>query len=276
MKKIRNCPFGYQMKNGIYIVVPEEKTLIQQLFEGYLNGASLKQLSDLAQQTGLKFRENTVTWNKNMISRILDNKQYWDGKKYPPILTQDIAMKVGKIKQSKASPKSEIPFIQKRMTCLKCGAPLQRNSKKTPKIYWDCKVCGIRFGPLSNDELLYIVTAKFLEICQNPQMIEPNPLMDNSLSIQAARLTNEINQMLVQREVDTNKALSLILECAAEKYRTCSIKESDHLTIKLKTLFQEHRNDEKLDRELFEQTMKQVILQPGGSVQFRLMNDKII
>lgn len=107
-------------------------------------------------------------------------------------------------------------------------------------------------------------------------MIEPNPLMDNSLSIQAARLTNEINQMLVQREVDTNKALSLILECAAEKYKTCSIKESDHLTIKLKTLFQEHRNDEKLDRELFEQTMKQVILQPGGSVQFRLMNDKII
>ena len=105
------------MKNGIYIVVPEETTLIQQLFEGYLNGASLKQLSDLAQQTGLKFRENTVTWNKNMISRILDNKQYWDGKKYTPILNQDIAMKVGKIKQAKASPKSEIPCIQKRMTC---------------------------------------------------------------------------------------------------------------------------------------------------------------
>lgn len=95
----------------------------------------------------------------------------------------------------------------------------KETAKKTPKIYWDCKGCGIRFGPLSNDELLYIVTAKFLEICQNPQMIEPNPLMDNSLSIQAARLTNEINQMLVQREVDTNKALSLILECAAESIR---------------------------------------------------------
>ena len=66
------------MKNGIYIVIPEEKTLIQELFEGYLNEASLKQLSDFAQQTGLKFRENTATWNKNMISRILDNKRYWD------------------------------------------------------------------------------------------------------------------------------------------------------------------------------------------------------
>ena len=82
--------------------------------------------------------------------------------------------------------------------------------------------------------------------------------------------------MLNQREVDANKTLSLILECAAEKYKTCSIKKSDHLTIKLKTLFQEHSNDEKLDRELFEQTVKQVILQPDGSVQFRLLNDKII
>lgn len=89
-------------------------------------------------------------------------------------------------------------------------------------------------------------------------------------------MKNEINQMLDQREVDTNKVLSLILECAAEKYKTCSIKESDHLTIKIKTLFQEHSNDEKLNRELFEQTVKQVILQPGGSVQFWLLNRKII
>ena len=92
MKKIRNCPFGYQMQNGVYIVVPEEKILIQNLFMGYLNGASLNQLSDIAEQTGLKFRENATSWNKNMVSRILDNKRYWDGEKYPPILTQDIAM----------------------------------------------------------------------------------------------------------------------------------------------------------------------------------------
>ena len=69
MKKIRNCPFGYQMQNGVYIVVPEEKILIQNLFMGYLNGASLNQLSDIAKQTGLKFRENATSWNKNKIGR---------------------------------------------------------------------------------------------------------------------------------------------------------------------------------------------------------------
>ena len=54
------------------------------------------------------------------------------------------------------------------------------------------------------------------------------------------------------------------------------IKESDHLTIKIKALFQEHSNDEELNRELFEQTVKQVILQPDGSIKFQLLNGKIV
>lgn len=276
MKKIRNCPFGYQMKSGVYIIVPEEKILIQDLFMSYLNGASLNQLSDMAEQTGLKFRENAASWNKNMISRILDNKRYWDEEKYPPILTQDIAMRVANLKKSKASPKSEIPFIRKRMTCPLCQKVLQRNGKKPPRVYWDCKGCQNRFGPITDTELLQEVTEKLLAICRNPQVAEPDQQPTNSLSIQAARLTNEINQLLDQREVDTDKLLSLILECATEKYKTCSIKESDHLTIKIKTLFQEHGNDEGLDRELFEQTVKQVILQLDGSVQFQLLNGKTV
>lgn len=276
MKKIRNCPFGYQMKNGVYIVVPKEESLIQDLFMSYLNGASLNQLSDIAEQTGLKFRENATSWNKNMVSRILDNKRYWDGEKYPPILTQDIAKRVANLKKSKAAPKSEIPFIRKRMTCPYCGDVLQRNSKKSPRVYWDCKGCQNRFGPISDNELQQAVTEKLLSICRNPQVAEPERSTNNSLSIQAARLTNEINQLLDQREVDTDRLLPLILECAAEKYKTCGIKESDHLTIKIKALFQEHSNDEKLDRKLFEQTVKLVILQPDSSIKFQLLNGKIV
>ncbi len=276
MKKIRSCPFGYQMENGKYKIISEEGGLVQELFNRYLDGASLKELASIAEQTGLKFRGNATCWNKNMISRMLDDERYWNEKGFPSIINQKIAAQVASLKRSKSLPKSAIPFIQKRMTCSKCGAVLQRNSKKTPKIYWDCKGCCVRFGPLANDELLYTVTAKFLAVCQEPQMPEPNQQPGDSLSIQAARLTNEINQMLDQREVDPNRLLPLILECAAEKYKTCRIRESDHLTIKIKALFQEHGYDEKLDRELFEQTVKQVILQPDGSVQLRLLNNKII
>ena len=86
----------------------------------------------------------------------------------------------------------------------------------------------------------------------------------------------KINQAMNQREVNPNELLPLIFECAAEKYKTCSIKEADHLTITLKALFQAHSNDTTLDRELFERAVKQVILQPDASVQLRLLNDIVV
>lgn len=51
------------MENGTYTVVPEERCLIEQIFTRYLDGASLQQLSIMAEETGLKFRENASSWN---------------------------------------------------------------------------------------------------------------------------------------------------------------------------------------------------------------------
>ena len=53
---------------------------------------------------------------------------------------------------------------------------------------------------------------------------------DNKLSLKVTRLTREIEQTLNQRQVEPGKALSLILECAAEKYRVCQMGRLDHRT----------------------------------------------
>lgn len=276
MKKKRYFPFGYHMTDGAMEIVPEESVLIQNIFHSYLAGASLQQLAESAEQTGLRYRQNTNGWNKNMISRILDDERYWNGNGFPPVISKELATRIAKLKACKASPKSPIQLFQKTIFCPHCDSRLIRNSKSLPRILWECGKCNIQIGPITDNELLQSITEKLLAVCRNPQMTEPAQSTNNSLSIQAARLTNEINQLLDQREVDTDRLLSLILECAAEKYKTCSIKESDHLTIKLKTLFQEHSNDEELNRELFEQTVKQVILQPDGSIKFQLLNGKIV
>ena len=166
--------------------------------------------------------------------------------------------------------------VEHGKTCPYCGSRLKRNGKKPHRTFWDCKCCQQRLGPIPDDTLLQVVTERFLAVCLNPHMVEPAKKSAESLSIQAARLTNEINQAMNQREVDPNELLPLILECAAEKYKTCSIKEADHLTITLKALFQAHSNDKILDRELFERAVKQVILHPDASVQLRLLNDIVV
>lgn len=276
MKKNRYFPFGYRMAGGQIEIDPEESALLQHLFESYLKGASLIKLADMAETTGIKFRENADHWNKNMIARMLDDARYWEGNNFPPIVTMKTGAAVAAMRKQKATSQCPIPFIRKKLVCCDCGEDVSRNSKNFPRIHWDCKQCGRRFGPLSDIELLQAVTEKLLAICQNPQTAEPEQSTSDSLSMQAARLTNEINQALNQREVDPQRLLPLILECAAEKYKTCRIKESDHITMKMAALFQEHRDDKKLDRDLFEQTVEQVVLQPDGTVQLRLLNGKVL
>ena len=41
MKKKRYFPFGYRMAGGQIEIVPEESSLLQNLFDNYLKGASL-------------------------------------------------------------------------------------------------------------------------------------------------------------------------------------------------------------------------------------------
>lgn len=264
------------MTAGELEIVPAERALLQEIFCSYLKGISLQRLAEMAEQTGLPFRENAAHWNKNMIARILDDRRYWDGDSFPPIVNKEVGSAIASMRKQKATAQCPIRFLQKRLVCCICGTSVSRNSKNFPRIYWDCKKCGNRFGSITDSELLAAVAKKLLTICQEPQLVESESGAEPSLSLQAARLTNEINQMLNQREVEPDRLLPLILECAVEKYRTCRIRESDHVTLRLLTLFQEHTEDKELDRELFEQTVQQVILQTDGSIRLRLVNDKVI
>lgn len=210
-----------------------------------------------------------------MIARMLDDERYWNSDDYPSIISKETGSAVISMRKQRATAQSSIVFIQKKLVCSNCGSSLYRTAQRAPRVRWDCRDCGKRIGT-TDSNLLQAVTNKLLAICRTPQSVEQITIPCNSLSMQAARLTNEINQMLNQREDHTNELLSLILECAAEKYKTCCVKESDHLTIKIKTLFQDHGNDLELDQNLFDQTVKQVILQSDSSVQFLLLNGKTV
>lgn len=276
MKKIRYLPFGYHMNEGKIEPAPEESNLLRAIFDGYLAGMSLQNLADMAQRTGIRFRENANGWNKNMIARMLDDDRYWKNDCFPPLISRDAGLAAAAMRKEKATESCPIRFLQKKLICGGCGEKLSRNSKNTPRIRWDCPSCATRVGPLTDEDLMQTVTAQFLALCQNPEMAEPTRNSGDSLSIEAARLTNEINQELNLREVDPDKLLALILQCAAEKYNACQIQESDYRTIRIQTLLRELPSRKTLDQELFEQTVEKVILYPSKEVGLRLVNGKVI
>ena len=275
MKKKRCLLFGYQMRNGEIIVIPEESELVQKIFLEYLKGKSLQQLADMAQKTSLFYRETSTEWNKNMIARILDNPKYAGDSRFPSIIDIETFHTVLSAREKKAPDPCGILFISRKMICCYCGSKLKRNSKNTPRIRWDCSECGNRFGPLSDMELIDSVEKKFLLLCRNPESTEPEQIPDNKVSMKVVRLTNEIDRSLNEREVDPDRVLSLILECAAERYNCCQISGSEPETMKIRELL-ENLDGDKFNPRMFSQIVEQVIPQSDGSVKFRLVNQKII
>lgn len=275
MKKKRYYPFGYRIVHGKEEIVEEEAILLHDIASRYLKGWSLLRLAQFAEQSGIKYSDCANGWNKNMIARILDDRRYWDDELYPPIFSIELGQQIVSMRKYKATPPCSIYFGQK-IICGSCKTRLMRDSSNSPRIRWDCKNCRARFGPVTDPKLLEMVTEKFLAVCRQPQLAEPEITTRKKLSINAARMTNEINQMLDQRQVDSARLTKLILECAAEKYRTCQVAGHSHETLRILELLKNHAEDEKLDRNLFEQCVERVIFQDSSSVQLQLINKKTI
>ncbi len=272
MKKIRYLPFGYRIANGNYEIVQEERQLVRQIFSQYLEGSSLLQLAEMAQRSGIPYRENAARWNKNMIARMLDDTRYWQDHRLPPLVDGETTAAVTQLRRKKATPPCPIQAVRSKLICCDCGGALLRVSKNAPRIRWDCKTCGRRFGPVTDRELLAAIQVRLEALCQEPSLAEIPHLQQPALSMEAMRLTHEIQHALIEREVDTTQVLGLIHQCAAEKYKACTLGGSDHITINLKRLLEKPPPWE----ELLERTVRKIVLQPECDVHLQLVNGTIV
>lgn len=86
MLKNRNIPFGYCITNGEYTVNDTEAEAIRQIFARYIGGDSLK---TIAAQITVPYNTGKAVWNKNMVSRVLENRRYFGENGYPSIISRE-------------------------------------------------------------------------------------------------------------------------------------------------------------------------------------------
>ncbi len=84
MLKNRSIPFGYCVINGKYALNIHESEAVQKIFSDYIGGKSLK---TIAVEMQIPYNANKTTWNKNMVSRVLENIKYIGENGYPQIVT---------------------------------------------------------------------------------------------------------------------------------------------------------------------------------------------
>lgn len=123
----RKQPFDYRMTLGEITIQPEEAELVRFIFQGYSTGATLGELTKALCRQEIPYYEGR-TWNKNMVSRILEDGRYVGEKGYPALIEPEQLYAAAEKRTARARPPQKTP-AQKALRRL-CGAPPSERVEK--------------------------------------------------------------------------------------------------------------------------------------------------
>lgn len=279
MKKNRYLPFGYHIQNGSLCIHEAEAAVVRQVFEDYQAGTSYRRIAESLTAKGIPYMEKRTDWNKHMVKRMLENSRYCGRDDFPPILPADtfgiVAALIGQ--KCQGEPLSEeLDSVRSKAVCGACGAKYKRDGRSKNYEAWCCSAEG-RITPkrITDQVLLESVTEILNVIISNPSLLElPSPHREN-YSLDVARTENQINRELEKSEVDSDYIKLLIFGCAAAKYEACADTEPEYLTRRLLAIFEQQPPLEDFSIRLFEDTVKQVVIDADGSLRLRMINGKL-
>jgi len=280
MKKNRYLPFGYHIQNGELCVHEVEAAVVRQVFEDYQAGMSYRWIAESLTTKGILYMENRTDWNKHMVKRMLENSRYCGRDDFPPIIPADTFEAVTALigQKSQGEPLSEeLDSIRSKAICGACGAKYKRDGRSKNYEAWCCSAEG-RITPkrITDQALLESVTAILNIIIREPSLLElPSPHREH-YSLDVARTENQINRELEKSEVDSDYIKLLIFGCAAAKYEACTNTEPEYLTRRLLAIFEKQPPLDAFSIRLFEDTVKQVVIDADGGLWLRMNNGKLI
>ena len=127
----RKQPFGYRMTLGEITILPEEAETVRSIYLQYIAGISFKQLAEQLQAEDVPYDEDK-SWNKNMVSRILEDDRYIGKEEFPALITAEQFHAAQKRREEMRPAYKQTP-AQKTLRRL-CGAP---PSERVEKIVTD-------------------------------------------------------------------------------------------------------------------------------------------
>ena len=278
MKQNRYLPFGYRIVNGVLAINETEAEAVRRIYTDYLSGQSYQSIAAKMSVGTVTYKADSPAWNKHMVKRILENPKYTGEKGFPAVIDSDRYQAVSEIIQQKniCQPLSqELNIIRKKLYCFNCGSKYERDGRNPEYESWCCKAEG-RTGRRISDEILLESICALNTVITQPGLLRHCERHTYEPSLDVTKLNNQINRELEKTEVDSDYVKLLIFNCAAEKYASCSDYENEYLTEQLLQRFQNQLPLTEFDPVLFEETVKQVLLEPDGTAHLKLINNQII
>ncbi len=280
--KNRNIAYGYRYANGIIEPHPQERQIVREVYDAYLQGKSLRQITEWLNERQIEYMPGVVAWNKARIMRMLEDKRYLGDERHPAIIDRETyelatSTKDSKNEQKETDRQADIFRLNVPVRCPHCNSLMKRRGDSRWATYtrWNCtnKDCKTVIS-IADETLLEHIAELLNSVIANPHIVTIPTEKKNEPSIELIRLNNEISRLFDSTEIDRETARAKILEYASAQYReTDSIMTIAH---RLKDTFTEAIPLTAFCPHLFERTVDEIKLYADGKVGIILTNNQEI
>ena len=279
MKKNRNIPFGYTMQKGEIIAEPTESQAVKDIFKLYLDGKSMSEIARQMSISQISYNGITFDWNKNMVKRILENEKYLGKDGYPALIDNETFNRANARKKSRATSVNEISeelqIIRSLTYCKECGHRLSRIGGNTQTDKWDCRniECS-RFNYRLTDNMIKDILLHILNaVIANPDLLDTDSeISAYTTNIKVKCQQNEINRLMDNPEIDSEKVKTEILRLAELKYDCCTYDESPQKTEYLKELLSDREQLNIIDYDLLKSCVSRILIGHFYTVEIEFIN----
>lgn len=235
MAKNRIRPYGYKIEGGKTVIEPQEAESIRRIYRQYAAGLSYKTIAGKLTAEGIRYMPEKPEWNKNMVARILQNESYLGTDKYPAIIeSTEYRSAQQSMKPYTHTESQDIKNLKTLLVCGICGAPIKRRLKTAGGERWYCPADANHIAVAVTDETLIHDIGKLGQLlAEKPAMAQQKASANNQVSLETARMQNEIDSDLCGENMDYTAVQKKIVNLAKQKYALCRDKGEDGADIVL-------------------------------------------
>lgn len=280
----RYVPFGYEIIDAKTVIVEREAEVIRNVFSLYVQGNSLKTITERLNMLSISYAGDGREWNKNMVKRIIENKRYSGEKGYPmiiPIETIELALKCKDKRSTEVNPenKNKLDVYHQKTYCAVCGARMKRKnacSGRYRKVYWQCadRQCVGGQHMFIEKTLDNIMTEFLNEISEDLTLVEHREERDYEKDTEVIRMTNEMHELMQCPNADAGDVINRIMELAIKKFELCTVGDNTEVTKKIQTELAIFPQKENVDGKMVGKIVKSIRMHPDKRVWVQLINGK--
>lgn len=265
--------YGYQIKDGMIILHPEQSKAIIQMNERYVETESIYRVIDWLNASGFVSPSGKNTWTRSTVRGYLGNSFYAGNEQFPRILSDELIEKVNAILLPKSKRTAEGIAETKRrnenmihhVVCRHCDTPMETDNQMENMI---C-VCG-------NHVTYCFIKEAFKELAfairEDETLIE---ILQDTMDHSTRELNGLDKEISIRTETESHsnyETIELIKQRAEAAYNLCpaSSKAMESMRL-LSLLMMDHDNW----KELYDRTVKRILVESKSLIYIELMNEQV-